>query len=76
MMNYNYNRVEAFRSCLLNTCVRVMRTAFEGLTLSNCMDSEEFRAAAGAALQLPLFSNPVEPAMQEARLELLYELMR
>lgn len=68
------SRVEAFKSAMLNTVVRAVRGAFEGLTLTNCMESEEFRAALMVALNQPLLSEPVEPAMRRARMELMYEL--
>ena len=70
----NRNRVDAFKSAILNTVVRVLRPAFEGLTLSNCLQSADFRAHAREALRMPLLARPVEDAHAEARLELLHEL--
>lgn len=67
-------RIDAFKSAMLNTCVRAMRDAFENLTLSNCMDSVEFRAASLIALNMPLLSQPIEPAMKLARKELIREI--
>jgi hypothetical protein len=64
-------RTDAFESALLNTVVRAVRKAFHGLTLSNCMESDDFRAALSLALYQPLFYNPIEPAMAEARLRLV-----
>lgn len=71
----NRDRVEAFKSAMLNTCVRIVRDAFEGLTLSNCMESVDFRDSAAQALEMPLFTKSIEPAMETARLELLGELV-
>lgn len=73
-MIVNRSRINAFKSALLNTVVRAVRPAFEGLTLSNCLESEEFKAAALVALRTPFLSSPVEPAMEMARLELLWRI--
>lgn len=68
-------RVAAFRGALLNTCVRGVRAAFEaGLSLANCLDSEDFRGLAYGLLQTPLLCRAVEPAMEAARRGLLREL--
>lgn len=67
-------RIQAFRNALLNTCVRAAHDGFENLKLSNCLDSYEFCQLAYQWLQLPLFKNPVEPAMDVARHRLMIEM--
>ncbi len=70
----NRQRIDAFKDAMLNTCVRAVREAFSGLTLSNCLESEDFRAAAYFALTQPLLAVPVEMAMATARQELLEQI--
>lgn len=67
-------RVQAFRNCLLNTIVQAFRPVFEGLTLSNCLESDEFRAGAILALSGDFFRKSIEPAMETARKSLIKEI--
>jgi hypothetical protein len=67
-------RKEAFRSALLNTCVRGAREKVPGLTLGNCLLNREFRLAAAMHLRGSFFLPPIEFSMQEARIDLIIEL--
>lgn len=72
------NRVEAFKSALLNTCVRIANAADPELflRLSTCKSNKDFCRGAYRCLNLPYFQPPVEPAMQTALVELQSELYR
>lgn len=64
-------RVRAFEDAMLNTVVRAVHEAFSGLTLSNCMESEEFRVVMRLALDQPLFTAKYEKASLAARSNLI-----
>ncbi len=66
------SRTEAFEQAMLNTVVRAVRNAFDGLTLSNCLESDEFRAVMRLALDQPLFTAYYEPCSTQARRNLIH----
>ena len=70
------NRVEAFKECLLRTCVNILKPFYENLNYANCLDAEGFKnGAANLLYSHSLFVIPFEPAMLNARLLLLQELV-
>lgn len=70
----NIKRTEAFEQCMLNTVVRTVRSAFDGLTLTNCLESVDFCKVARAAMDMPLFTASYESAAIRARLNLIDRL--
>ena len=60
-------RIKSFEQAMLNTVVRVVRDSFDGLTLDNCLESEDFRTIARVALDQPLFTAHYEEAAVLAR---------
>lgn len=70
------NRVEAFKSALLNTCLRIAKAAGMHLdiSLSTCKADKVFCMGAYKCLSLPFFQPPIEQAMSVALGELRNDL--
>jgi hypothetical protein len=75
-MSEYMNRVAAWKSALLNTCVRLARPYYEEgtLILSNCLIHPDFRTAAYGWLMQPFFTEALEMEMEEARRELICDI--
>ncbi len=52
--------INAYKDCLLNTCVRYAREHIPDLTLSNCLASSDFKENARVWLCLPFFTDTVK----------------
>lgn len=70
------DRVNAFRDCLLNTCVQLIKIEYPDIeiTLSTCMEDDYFTQYAYSKLHNHEFEQPIEPAMEEARQLLFRQL--
>ena len=77
MRDEKVTRKEAFRSALLNTCVRLARGTYPDLVLSNCWENKDFLEHARLWLHLPFFTEKqVEPIQEDARRVLLLDIQR
>ncbi len=77
-MAIDQNRIEAFKSALLNTCVRAWNIMYPDyqLNLLNCKENKQFCKGAFEYLETSLFHPSVETAMTFALSGLRNELFK
>jgi hypothetical protein len=77
-MSIDKGRIEAFKSALLNTCVRIHNEVSpeHQLTLVNCKSDKDFCKGAFLCLDLPFFQPAIETAMAFAITDLRNDLFK